>query len=41
MSEDKFREYVEQGYTLSELSKIFIVSLAQVCARLDDLGIEK
>lgn len=40
MPADKFREYAEQGYTLSELSQIFIVPLAQVCARFDDLGIE-
>lgn len=40
MPEDKFRELAEQGYTIDKLSKYFAVPKGQVCARLDELGID-
>ena len=40
MPEDKFRELAEQGYTIDKLSQVFIVPKGQVCARLDELGID-
>ena len=40
MSADKFRELAEQGYTIDKLSQVFIVPKGQVCARLDELGID-
>ena len=40
MPEAKFRELAEQGYTIDELSEVFIVPKGQVCARLDELGID-
>ena len=40
MPEAKFRELAEQGYTIDKLSQVFIVPKGQVCARLDELGID-
>lgn len=40
MPETKFRELAEQGYTIDKLSQVFIVPKGQVCARLDELGID-
>lgn len=40
MPEAKFRELAEQGYTIDELSQVFIVPKGQVCIRLDELGID-
>lgn len=39
MPEAKFRELAEQGYTIDELSQVFIVPKEQVCIRLDELCI--